>query len=167
MVSHKGGYKAHPAVLYQYLPVQFLPQLDQLRITPTAALSSARNGDRIKVAGLVLVRQRPGTAKGVLFMTIEDETGVANAVIWDSIFDQYRKEILGSKLIMLEGKLHVEGLVIHIVVQKCYNLTRMLKKINNGSPAEEPQVSTLARADETSIPQHAQKHVFFKGRNFR
>jgi DNA polymerase III alpha subunit len=92
---------------------------------------------------------------------------VANAVIWESIFEQYRKEILSSKLIMLEGKLQIEGLVIHVVVEKCYNLSRMLKKLNSVSPAEEPQVATLSRSDETSIPQHAQKHVFFKGRNFR
>ncbi len=155
-------------------PVSFLrPQLDQLRITPTAALSSARNGNRIKVAGLVLVRQRPGTAKGVLFMTIEDETGVANAVIWESVFEQYRKEILGSKLIMLEGKLQIEGLVIHVLVDKCYNLSRMLKKLNTVS-TEEPQISTLSRADEKSVPAHIQRKqttnkdsIFYKGRNFK
>lgn len=148
-------------------PVSFVRgQLDQLHILPTAALSSARNGDRIKVAGLVLVRQRPGTAKGVLFMTIEDETGNANAVIWESKFEEYRKEILSSRLILLEGKLQVEGIVRHIVVEKCYDLSKLLKKLSAGQN-NTSTISTLCRSDETSIPQHAQKHVFFKGRNFR
>ncbi|MEO8173291.1 MAG: error-prone DNA polymerase [Sediminibacterium sp.] len=148
-------------------PVSFLrAQLDQLRIMRTVDLTNAKNGDRVKVAGLVLVRQRPGTAKGVLFMTIEDETGDANAVIWESIFEQYRKEILSSRLILLEGKLQIEGLVIHIVVEKCYNLSRMLKKLTP-EQQEEPPVSTLSRADEKSLPAHVQDTVFYRGRNFR
>ncbi len=99
-------------------------------------------------------------------MTVEDETGNANAVIWSTVFEQYRKEIIGSKLVMLEGKVQVEGLVIHIVVEKCYNLSRLLRKLTPHYNTE-PRVSTLSRADEKSVPPHAQKHVFFGGRNFR
>jgi len=71
----------------------------------------------VKVAGLVLVRQRPDTAGGICFMTIEDETGFANLVIFKKLFEQFRKEILQSKLIMVEGKLQIEGEVIHAIVQ--------------------------------------------------
>jgi error-prone DNA polymerase len=155
-------------------PVSFVrPQLDQLRVTPTAHLSTARNGDRILVAGLVLVRQRPGTAEGVLFMTIEDETGNANAVIWETVFEKYRKEILTSRLILLEGKLQIEGLVIHVVVEKCHNLSTLLRKLTPAR-SDEPPVLTVSRADERSIPPHIQREqatnkdaVFYRGRNFK
>ncbi|RYZ18050.1 MAG: error-prone DNA polymerase, partial [Sphingobacteriales bacterium] len=91
-------------------PVSFVrATLDQLRITPNKDLTGKKDGDLIKVAGLVLVRQRPGTAGGICFMTIEDEGGYANLVIFESLFEKYRKEILQSKLIMVEGKLQVEG----------------------------------------------------------
>jgi len=135
---------------------------------PSASLANARNGDRIKVAGLVLVRQRPGTAKGVIFMTIEDETGNANAVIWETVFEQYRKVILSSRLILLEGKLQIEGLVIHVVVEKCYNLSPLLRQLTPAATAE-PAVLTLSRADERSAPAHVQREagVFYKGRNFK
>ncbi|SDW45617.1 error-prone DNA polymerase [Hydrobacter penzbergensis] len=140
-------------------PVRFLrPQLDQLHVTTTADLSRLRNGDRVKVAGLVLVRQHPGTAKGVLFMTIEDETGNANAVIWESVSQQYRNEILSSRLILLEGKLQIEGLVIHIVVEKCHNLSRLLKRL---TPSHNYGLSVSSHPDTT--PQN----IFFGGRNFK
>jgi error-prone DNA polymerase len=155
-------------------PVSFVrQQLDLLHVLPATGLSNARNGDRVLVAGLVLVRQRPGTARGVIFMTIEDETGNANAVIWETVFEKYRKEILTSRLILLEGKLQIEGLVIHVVVEKCYNLSRLLKQLTPAQ-TEEPAVLTLSRADERSVPAHIQKEqaenkdaVFYKGRNFK
>ena len=86
----------------------------------------------VKVAGLVLVRQRPGTAKGVCFITIEDETGCANLVVFENIIEQYRREILHSKLMMVEGKLQVEGEVIHVIVEKCFDLSKMLRKLSTG-----------------------------------
>ncbi|MEP6845814.1 MAG: OB-fold nucleic acid binding domain-containing protein, partial [Panacibacter sp.] len=131
-------------------------KLNQLHITPTSKLASAKNGDLIKVAGLVLVRQRPGTAGGICFMTIEDETGVANLVIFPNLFELFRKEILQSKLIMAEGTLQIEGEVIHVIVQRCYNFSKLLRQLTT-SQQEDPQVLTLAYADEKSIPAHAQK----------
>ena len=73
-------------------------------------------GDQVKVAGLVLVRQRPGTAGGIRFITVEDETGVANLVVFQNLFEKYRKEILQSKLLMVERKLQREGEVVHVIV---------------------------------------------------
>jgi len=114
-------------------PVSFLREkLKQLHIVSTAELSSLNNGDAVKVAGLVLVRQRPGTAKGVCFITIEDETGTANLVVFENIIEQYRRQILHSKLMMVEGKLQVEGEVIHVIVEKCFDLSRMLRKLTTG-----------------------------------
>ena len=114
-------------------PVSFLREkLKQLHIVSTNELNSLKNGDTVKVAGLVLVRQRPGTAKGVCFITIEDETGCANLVVFENIIEQYRREILQSKLMMVEGKLQVEGEVIHVIVEKCFDLSSMLRKLSIG-----------------------------------
>ena len=157
-------------------PVSFVREkLSLLRILPTKDLASCQDGDMVKVAGLVLVRQRPGTAAGVCFITIEDETGVSNLVVWESLFEEFRKEILQSRLLMVEGKLQIEGEVIHVIVRRCTDLTKLLRHLSVTAD-EAPPVLTLARGDETSIPAHAQKipnrdgeqgDIFYKGRNFR
>jgi error-prone DNA polymerase len=114
-------------------PVSFLREkLRQLHIVSTADLCSLKNGDIVKVAGLVLVRQRPGTAKGVCFITIEDETGTANLVVFENIIEKFRREILHSKLMMVEGKLQVEGEVIHVIVEKCFDFSKMLRRLSTG-----------------------------------
>ena len=157
-------------------PVSFIrDKLDQLHITPTKQLSGLKDGVLVKVAGLVLVRQRPGTAKGICFMTIEDETGFANVVIFEKLFEKFRKEILQSRFIMVEGKLQIEGEVIHVIVQRCYNFSKLLRHLKP-SQNEDPQVLTLARPDEKSAPPHdnrvkarevEQKKIFPEARNFR
>lgn len=158
-------------------PVSFVrPKLELLNVLKTAELAGAKDGDTVKVAGLVLVRQRPGTAGGVCFMTIEDETGVANLVIFQKLFDEFRKEILGSRLIMAEGRLQIEGKVIHLVVRKCYNFSKLLRGLTPADNEDLPLL-TLARPDEKSIPPGLNKRsqvrekqdekVFPEARNFR
>lgn len=158
-------------------PVSFVREkLDQLRIHSTNGLGNLKDGDFVRVAGLVLVRQRPGTAGGICFMTIEDETGVANLVIFESLFEKYRKEILQSRLIMVEGKLQIEGEVIHVIVRKAHNLSKLLRDLTP-SRNDDPQVLTLARPDEKSIPppqnkrsqvrETPQEKIFPEARNFR
>lgn len=159
-------------------PVSFVrEQLEQLHILPASSLSSLKDGMDVKVAGLVLVRQRPGTAAGICFMTIEDETGFANLVIFEKLFEQYRKEILQSKLIMVEGRVQIEGLVIHVIVKKCYNFSKLLRKLT-AKGRDEPNVLTLSHADEKSLPVHLQNKrmaatspspdgIFHGGRNFK
>ena len=147
-----------------------------LVVLSTSELSAAKNGQPVKVAGLVLVRQRPGTAGGICFMPIEDETGVANLVIFQNLFDTFRKEILNSWLIMVEGHLQVQGEVIHVVVKQCYDFSKMFRKLTP-SNNETLQVLTLARPDEKSIPagqnkrsqvrENAQEVLFPEARNFR
>ena len=108
-------------------PVQFMRErLRNLGAIPAAELSSRRNGDFVKVAGLVLVRQRPGTSKGVVFITLEDETGHFNLIVWASVFEEYRKEILGTKMLMVQGHLQIEKEVVHVIVQRCHNMNRLL-----------------------------------------
>lgn len=157
-------------------PVSFVrKELESLRILSTAGLAGAKNGDTVKVAGLILVRQRPGTAKGVCFITIEDETGTANLVVFHNLFDKYRKEIIQSKLLMVQGKVQIEGEVIHVIVSKCVNLSRLL---HNLVPYKSDDVSfPHLRPDETTAPgsdprdpqtkELIQGKIFPEGRNFR
>lgn len=158
-------------------PVSFLREkLDQLHIVPTSHLSAGKDGAFVKVAGLVLVRQRPGTAGGICFMTIEDETGFANLVIFETLFEKFRKEILHSKLIMVEGRLQIEGEVIHVIVKTCHNFSKLLRHLAP-SQDETPPVLTLARPDEKSIPppqhkrtlvkENPKENIFYGGRNFK
>ncbi|MFI5163073.1 MAG: error-prone DNA polymerase [Sphingobacteriales bacterium] len=160
--------KAHPASFVR-------EKLNLLHVRETGKLNELKNGDAVKVAGLITVRQRPGTAKGVLFITIEDETGFANLVVWADKFEQYRKEILQTRFLMVEGKVQIEGKVIHVVVNKCFDLTSMLRKLT--PDYKDAPILTLARGDETSatipnerntIPasENTVNKVFHKGRNF-
>ncbi len=157
-------------------PVSFVRgELDQFNVSSASRLGNLKNGDSVKVAGLILVRQRPGTASGICFITLEDETGTINLVVFQKLFDQYRKEIIQSKLLMVEGELQIEGEVIHVIVKRCFNFSRLLNQLvprNN----ELPSVNTFSRADETSSPPpdprdpgqaSIQGKIFPGGRNFR
>ena len=108
------------------------------------------DGARLKLAGLVLVRQRPGSAKGVIFATLEDETGVANAVVWPNCFERYRATLLKARLLQVEGRLQREGLVIHIVADRLVDLTPLLHSL--AEPAVPLLQPALAHADEVKKP---------------
>jgi error-prone DNA polymerase len=129
-------------------PVSFVrDKLSMLGITPANDLSKLKDGTPVKVAGLVLVRQRPGTASGIVFITIEDETGTSNLVVFKKLFDTYRKEVTRSTLLMVEGKLQREGEVIHVIAKRCFDFTGFLQELTKAKK-ETLQVSTLSRADE-------------------
>ncbi|HEX6226368.1 MAG TPA: error-prone DNA polymerase [Chryseolinea sp.] len=155
-------------------PVSFVrEQLEMLHILSTSALDKSKDGDLVKVAGLILVRQRPETASGVCFITIEDESGCANLVVFQKLFDEYRKEILQSQLLMVEGKLQREGEVIHVIVKRCFNLSKMLRK-SVSIKKENGSIAPLSRADEKSaLPPNKIKReimnekIFPGGRNFK
>lgn len=141
-------------------PVSFIrQQLEMLRVKSTQAINEElTDGQFVKVAGLVLVRQRPATASGICFITIEDETGSTNLVIFEKLFKVYRKEIMNAKLLMVEGRLQKEGTVVHVVVRKCYDLTKLMSKL-----AQRPPVTTQHIENQNNIP----SKVFYKGRNFK
>lgn len=153
--------KDHPVSFVRY-------ELDQLNVTPTGQISQMQDGDLIKVAGMITVRQRPGTAKGIVFITIKDETGFANLVVWENMFTQYKRDILQAKLLMVEGKLQKEGEVIHVVVKKCFNMNSLLNKLTTRQQ-EFPPVP-LSGTEEPAPSQKKKEHpvteVFYKGRNF-
>src|SRR5690606_13405533 len=122
--AHVGlSLKAHPVSSIR-------KELERRDVLSTNKANEAKDGERIQVAGLRLVRQRPGRASGICFITIEDETGIANLVVYEKLFNSFRKEILGSKLLMVEGKVQREGQVVHIVVQRCHNYNGLLQHLH-------------------------------------
>ena len=97
-----------------------------------ADLKKLPNGRYVKIAGLVLFRQRPGTAKGTIFITIEDETGAANLIVWPKVAEKYRRAVFGAKLLLCEGVLQKESNVIHVVSRRLTDLTAMLRTLQPG-----------------------------------
>jgi error-prone DNA polymerase len=111
-------------------PVSFLrADLRAQRIVRCADLANARDGQRLTVAGIVLVRQRPGSARGVLFITIEDETGHANLIVWPSVFDRQRRLVLTASMLACRGKVQREGEVIHVVADHLTDLSPLLSSV--------------------------------------
>jgi error-prone DNA polymerase len=111
-------------------PVSFLrADLAAQRIVRCADLATIRDGRRVTVAGIVLVRQRPGSARGVLFVTIEDETGHANLILWPSVFDRQRRLVLSASMIACRGKLQKEGEVIHVIADELTDLSALLRSV--------------------------------------
>lgn len=133
-------------------PISFIrSKLTQREIISTGDLAAAKDGNLVNVAGLVLVRQRPGTAGGVCFMTIEDETGVANIVVFRNLFDKFRKEILGSKLLMVEGQVQKSGEVIHVIARRLFDITTLLGDLATRKDTGSI-ISTPANGDEKTAP---------------
>ncbi len=137
-------------------PVSFLrDELAAAGIAPTARLAEAPDGTRLTTAGLVLVRQRPGSAKGVIFMTLEDETGIANCVVWSQVFERYRKLVLKANLLAVEGRVQKEGIVIHLVAERLVDMTDKLASLRTrprdiliGDIHKSPFEAGIAPADE-------------------
>ena len=113
--------RAHPLALLR----PFLPR----RTLRAEQLAGIEDGRWVEVAGLTLVRQRPGTASGVIFITLEDETGVANLVVWPKVFERFRRTVLGAQLLAVQGKVQKEGLVIHVVADRLLDRTDLLRRL--------------------------------------
>ena len=120
--------KAHPMALLRedFQPKNYLQSV-KLRDVPS--------GQFVKVAGIVLIRQRPGTASGVIFSTLEDETGIANIIIWPKVFEQYRRIVLGSRLLGVRGQLQSEQGVIHVIAREMFDMSRHLARLAEKAPA--------------------------------
>ena len=112
-------------------PLAFLrPELDRQGAVPAKRLGTLRDGARIYIAGIVLIRQRPGKGN-VTFMTLEDESGIANAIVWQRLFDRYRRTILSSAMVGIKGRLQREGQVIHVIADSIEDLTPLLGEVGN------------------------------------
>ncbi|MBZ9992782.1 error-prone DNA polymerase [Mesorhizobium sp. BH1-1-4] len=111
-------------------PISFLrDDLRRRRIISCAEAMEARDGRWLEAAGLVLVRQRPGSAKGVMFITIEDETGIANLVVWAKVFEQHRRAVLSAGMVAVRGRIQREGAVVHLVARKISDLSAELASV--------------------------------------
>jgi error-prone DNA polymerase len=132
-------------------PLSFVRHtLDLLRIVPAKLANQTENKTMIKTAGLILIRQRPGTAKGVCFITLEDETGTTNLVVFPKLFDKYRKEIMNARLLMVEGVVERTE-VTHIIVHRIFDVTKLLGDLTPIRNDQQP-ILTLSRADEKAPP---------------
>jgi single-strand DNA-binding protein len=101
---------------------------------PPACLTAAElalppNGARVAVAGLVICRQRPGTARGVIFVTLEDETGTANIVVWAQIFERFRRAVIAGRCLKVTGRIQREAEVIHVVAEDVEDISALLDEI--------------------------------------
>ncbi|WP_158818581.1 error-prone DNA polymerase [Methylocapsa sp. S129] len=130
-------------------PVAFMRRrLEARGILRSEALAEMKSGARVAVAGLVLVRQRPGTASGVIFMTIEDETGIANVIVWPKVFERLRPIVIGARFVAVTGKLQSEAGVIHLIADRLEDLTSMLGLLSERGP----QLDVTGPADEARRP---------------
>ncbi len=127
-------------------PVAFLrPDLHRRRIVTCAEAMAARDGRWLEAAGIVLVRQRPGSAKGVMFITLEDESGIANLVVWPQVFRTNRRTILAANMIAAHGRVQREGAVVHLVA---YRLADLSAKLASVGEREAPFPLPHGRGDE-------------------
>ena len=122
-------YRATQLTLREH-PLFFLrDELARRRIIRCADLQTVKDGRRVELAGIILVRQKPGSAKGVLFITIEDETGVANIILWPDRFEAQRTVVMSSAMIGVTGKVQREGAVIHVIADRIHDLTDLLRQL--------------------------------------
>jgi error-prone DNA polymerase len=128
-----GDYRAQGLTLGRHPLALLRPQLLAKRFMPAATLADYQNGQLARACGLVTVRQRPGTAKGVLFLTLEDETGNVNVIVWPSLVEQQRREVLGAALLGVYGIWQREGEVRHLVAKRLVDLSALLGRLNTRS----------------------------------
>ena len=144
--------KAHPLVFLRR-------HLDRRRVLRNGKLPEMASGRRVTVAGLVLVRQRPGSAESI-FMTIEDETAIANIIVWSHVFEKFRGVVMGSRLVAVTGKVQNESNVVHVLAERLDDLTHLLDRLSEDDavPAAQSGPQSFGLSDNVQIMP--------KGRNF-
>ncbi len=131
--------KAHPCRFCR-------PDLQARGAVQASRLRNLRNGQSAAVAGLVLVRQRPGTSKGVVFMTLEDETGSANIVIWKDVFEAHRSVVMRGGLLLVQGQVQIAGEIVHLVARTITNLSPLINALKSESPEDRAGTEALVRS---------------------
>ena len=142
--------KAHPMALLR-------AHFASLKCVTTRVSRDLKDGRYVCLAGVVIVRQRPGTAKGVIFMTIEDETGVANAVIWPKTFETFRKVVMGARLVLIKGRIQSQDGVVHVVANHLEDQTGMLLMLADGED-DSKRDETCDRADRSMSENTPRRH---------
>ena len=141
-------------------PAQFLrTDLTARGIIRNEALRTLRTGARVQISGLVTCRQRPGSAKGVVFMTIEDESAVANVIVWPKVFERVRPVVLGARYVAVTGRVQSESGVIHVVADRLEDLTLLLARLAEHGA----DIDSLTRADEVRRPVEDQREAHMLG----
>src|SRR5213082_3543005 len=151
-------------------PLAFLrAELAQEGLVAARDLATLPVDRRVAIAGLVLIRQRPGSANGVIFMTLEDETGIANLIVWPATLERFRRAALGATLLYCRGRLQREESVIHIVAEDLRDWTRRLGTLRDRTGAELPspnaRKSPLAMPER--IPGYDPREIIIPSRDFR
>ena len=137
-------------------PMSFLRRaLDEEQIAACEDVKGLGDGARVSLAGLVLVRQRPGSAKGVIFMTLEDETGITNAVVWPKVLERYRKTVIASRLVLIHGRIQRHEEIIHVIAERLEDRSDYLLALAEGI---DEFAAPLARADEAKRPSPGSWH---------
>jgi error-prone DNA polymerase len=140
-VSMRLSLRAHPMELLR-------PTMPD--ITPHGELVTAPLQRSTVVCGLVITRQRPGTASGVIFLTLEDETGVSNVVVWSKVYEKFRRAVIGGRLLRVTGYLQREGIVVHLIAQHIEDVSTHLSEL--GHPMGDDIGQPLAQADNAPHP---------------
>jgi error-prone DNA polymerase len=148
-------------------PMQFLrPMFAKERVMACKEVCHDNDRRQVRCAGVVLVRQRPGSAKGVVFMTLEDETGIANIVVWSSLLDRFRRAMLGSSLLLVTGRLQrsPEG-IVHVIADRLDDRSAMMGRIAEASVAD--SAMRIRDMKPRRSPGHPrQERVFPRSRDF-
>jgi error-prone DNA polymerase len=163
--------KTHPAALLR-------ADLAARGVIPCEQLTGMKTGTKVRVAGLVLVRQRPGTASGVIFMTLQDEGHVANAVVWPKVFEQFRTEVLSARFCAIDGVIQNENNVVHVIARRLMDFSPLLARLSDtifeSTTTNADEVKRPVELDSRTHPRNVRhnlshepvKKVMPKGRNF-
>ena len=128
-------------------PMRFFRRSLEAQGYTTARHLAGRNHPSVRVAGLVLIRQKPGSAKGVCFITLEDETGVVNVVVWRRVFARFRAPIMSARLLDVRGRVETDGRAIHVVAHHIRDRSDALGRL-----ADEAMPATTGRGDHPTNP---------------
>ena len=112
--------------LGRHPPALLRRRLDALHVLDARAVAALPHGARVRSAGIVITRQRPSSASGVTFVTLEDETGYLNLVVWESLAQSARSALLGAALLGVVGKVQKEGAVLHVIAERLYDHSELL-----------------------------------------
>jgi error-prone DNA polymerase len=150
-------------------PLAFLrAELAREGLVTAAELAHLPVDRRLAIAGVVLIRQRPGSANGVVFITIEDETGIANLIVWPQILERFRRAALGATLLRCTGKLQREESVIHVVAERLDDLTSRLNTLRDRTGEAEPRpLRKPPLALPEKVPGYDARDIVITSRNFR
>ncbi|WP_245615457.1 hypothetical protein [Muricoccus aerilatus] len=166
-------YRATGLTLGRHPMAILRPVLDRLGLGDTRQLGRFRPGARIRLPGIVLMRQRPGTSKGVVFLTVEDEFGVGNLVVFAAIAERDRQALLSARLMLAEGKVervteHVEVPVNHLIVARLIDRSDLLDGLSQAESGGEWAERSLGGADEVRRPEPGSRRpVLPKSRDFQ